>query len=325
MERTGIRVCAPPAGRSARGRRRSLFFRLSGGLGALSLSLALSALGCGSHDEAAEQPAQPVVLAPTNGSGGDGARIESLDAVDVSRLEAADRRRWVSLINDLLSPCGQPISVARCASSPGSCGRCVPAARYLARLANEGYDTNEIRELYRLRYADDARVELSLDGAPVRGEAMAAVTIVEFSDFQCPYCGAAEPVLARVLRQFEGRIRLVFKNYPLSGHEHAMEAARASFAADNQGKFWEMHNMLFERQTALETADIDRYAGELGLDMDRFHADIASPEVQARIDADKAEGQRVGVDSTPTLFIDGRHFEEPLEALSTYVREELDQ
>jgi glutaredoxin len=285
--------------------------------------LALSA--CGSHDDATEPPAQPVALTPAAGSGGDGARIETLDSVDVSRLEASDRRRWVSLITDLLSPCGQPISVARCAATPGSCGRCVPAARYLARLANEGYDTTEIRELYRLRYAEDTHLEFSLEGAPSRGEPMAAVTMVEFSDFQCPYCGAAEPVLAPVLRQFEGRVRLVFKNYPLSGHEHAMEAARASFAADNQGKFWEMHDMLFERQTALEDADIDRYAAELGLDMDRFHTDIASSEVQARIDADKAEGHRVGVDSTPTLFIQGRRFEEPLEALSTYLREELDQ
>ncbi len=305
--------------------RRSMPPRGSRGRSAWPLIVAIIALGCGSHDEAAEQPAQPVELAPGAGSGGDGARVESLDSVDVSRLEDADRQRWVSLINDLLSPCGQPISVARCAATPGSCGRCVPAARYLARLANEGYDTSEIRELYRLRYADDTRVELSTEGAPIRGEPMAPVTMVEFSDFQCPYCGAAEPALARVLRQFEGRVRLVFKNYPLSGHEHAMEAARASFAADNQGKFWEMHDVLFERQTALETADIDRYAAELGLDMDRFHADIASPEVQRRIDADKAEGRRVGVDSTPTIFIQGRHFEEPLEALPTYLREELDQ
>lgn len=283
----------------------------------------VTAAACGSHDDATEQPAQPVHLTSTSGSGSDA--IESLDAVDLSRLEAPDRRRWVSLINDLLSPCGQPISVGRCAAAGADCSRCVPAARYLARLVNEGYDTGEIREFYRLRYANDTVEEFALDGAPIRGADMATVTMVEFSDYQCPYCGAAEPVLARALRQYEGRVRLVFKNYPLSGHEHAMEAARASLAARNQGKFWEMHDLLFTHQTALEPADIDGYAAQLGLDMDRFHADAASPEVQQSIDADKAEGRRVGVDSTPTLFIQGRHFEEPLEALSTYLREELDQ
>lgn len=292
-------------------------------LGAWVVCAALSLWGCGSHDDSTESVSQPVALAPASGSGGDS--VESLDSVDVSRLEDADRRRWISLINDLLSPCGQPISVGRCASEGHECARCVPAARYLARLANEGYDTDEIRDFYRLRYAEDTNVELATEGAPARGGDMATVTLVEFSDFQCPYCGAAEPVLARVLRQFEGRVRLVFKNYPLSGHEHAMDAARASLAARNQGKFWEMHDLLFAHQSALETADIDGYARELGLDMDRFHADLASPEVQRSIDADKAEGHRVGVDSTPTLFVNGRHFEEPLEALPTYLREELDQ
>lgn len=289
----------------------------------LAALVLVTSLGCGSHDDATEQPAQPVQLAPSTGSGSDA--VESLESVDVSRLEAADRRRWVSLINDLLSPCGQPISVGRCAAEGGDCSRCVPAARYLARLANEGYDSSEIREFYRLRYASDTLEEFALEDAPVRGADMATVTMVEFSDFQCPYCGAAEPILARVLRQYQGRVRLVFKNYPLSGHEHAMEAARASLAARDQGKFWEMHDLLFAHQTALETEDIDGYAAQLGLDMDRFHTDLASPEVQRSIDADKAEGHRVGVDSTPTLFIQGRHFAEPLEALSTYLREELDQ
>jgi protein-disulfide isomerase len=154
---------------------------------------------------------------------------------------------------------------------------------------------------------------------------MAQVTIVEFSDFECPYCGRAHPIVQQVLNEFEGRVRVVFKNFPLSAHPHAMSAARAAVAAGNQGKFWEMHDLLFEHQQQLEEEDLEQYAEQLGLNMERFRAAMASPETQRKIDTDKEEGQRVGVEGTPTFFIDGRHFQEPPSALPAYIREELDQ
>ncbi len=263
-------------------------------------------------------------------SGGEGheqsqPRVESLEAVDTSQLTSAEQRVWVELINDLLSPCGEPVSVGRCVAEERACNRCVPAARYLARLIGEGYERQEIEELYSSRYGRDQTVELSLEGAPTRGSPMAQVTIVEFSDFECPYCGRAHPIVQQVLNEFEGRVRVVFKNFPLSAHPHAMSAARAAVAAGNQGKFWEMHDLLFEHQRPLEDEDIERYAEQLELNMDRFRADMASPETQRRIEADKEEGQRVGVEGTPTFFIDGRHFQEPPSALPAYIREELDQ
>lgn len=284
---------------------------------------ALAAYGC-DDDPPADERVQEVMLETGGGAPAED-QIESLDQVDVARLGRSERRMWVELVNDLNSPCGEPISVAQCVSEERSCQRCVPAARMVARLANEGLDRGEIRDLYRNRYGADTGVELDLEGAPLRGAPMSPITIVEYSDFECPYCGRASPALHRIVREFEGQVRLVFKHFPLSGHLHSMPAARASMAAHRQGKFWEMHDLLFANQENLEPAVVERFAEELGLDMDRFHADIEDEDVQALIDANKDEGRRVGVDSTPTIFVNGRRYDEPVEAMAAYLQEELDQ
>ncbi len=267
----------------------------------------------------------------SGGSGGndtpaqEGPRVESLEQVDTSQLTRAEQRVWVELVNDLLSPCGEPVSVGRCVSEERGCRRCVPAARYLVRLIGEGYERQEIEDLYASRYGRDRALEVSLEGAPSRGSPMAPVTIVEFSDFECPYCGRAHPILQQVMRDFEGSVRVVFKHFPLSAHPRAMPAARAAIAAGNQGKFWEMHDLLFEHQRQLEDEDIEGYAEQLGLDMERFRTDMASAETQRRIERDKEEGQHLGVEGTPSFFVNGRAFQEPPSALPAYIREELDE
>jgi thiol-disulfide isomerase/thioredoxin len=177
-------------------------------------------------------------------------RVESIAAIDVSQLTDPERRVWVDLINDLLSPCGDPISVGACAASGSAggakaCGACVTAARYLARLVAEGYERIEIEEHYNTRFGRDTQKRFALDSTPVRGAPMAPITIVEFSDFECPYCGAAHPLLKETLREFEGKVRLAFKHYPLPSHPRAVPAALAAEAARMQGKFWEMHDLLF--------------------------------------------------------------------------------
>jgi protein-disulfide isomerase len=192
-------------------------------------------------------------------------------------------------------------------------------------LIGEGYERQEIEDHYALRFGRDTAVDIDIEGAPSRGSPMAAVTIVEFSDFECPYCGQAHPILQHVMDEHEGRVRLVFKHFPLSAHPHAMPAARAAIAAGNQGKFWEMHDLLFEHQQQLEEEDLERYAQELGLDLARFRTDLESAETQRRIERDREEGERVGVEGTPSLFVNGRHFMEPPRALSAYLQEELDE
>ena len=253
-----------------------------------------------------------------------GEPIDRLDGVDVSELTDAEHELWVGLINEQLSPCGEPISVARCSSERHACSACMSAARYLTRLVMEGYDRATIELHYAGRFSKGAKTEISTDGAPVRGAPMAPVTIVEFSDFQCPYCGAAHAELGRLLGEFEGQVKLVFKHFPLGGHERAMPAARAAQAAAAQGKFWEMHDLLFEHQSALEDADLERYARELGLDIDRFKSDMSAPTTQERIDSDRSEGERLMVRGTPTMYVDGRLLREPPKALLAYLREELE-
>lgn len=291
------------------------------------LILPLSLLACMSLGASCSGGAQGETPSSGGSSGAraEGPRIESLEQVDTSQLTRAEQRVWVELINDLLSPCGEPVSVGRCVAEERGCRRCVPAARYLVRLIAEGYERHQIEEHYAARYGRDRGVELSLEGAPSRGSPMAQVTIVEFSDFECPYCGRAHPILQQVLNEFEGRVRVVFKHFPLSMHPRAMPAARAAVAAGNQGKFWEMHDLLFEHQRQLEDEDLERYAVQLGLDLDRFRADMASAETQRRIERDKQEGQRIGVEGTPSFFVNGREFREPPSALPSYIREELDE
>ena len=280
--------------------------------------LALLSLGASCNDDS-----EPADIRPEPSGGGE--RVESLAQVDVGDLTSGEQRVWRDLINDQLSPCGDPVSVGRCAAEGRSCPKCVPAARYLARLVTEGYEQSEIEEMYQGRYGREAPT-LELGNAPSLGAPMAPVTIVEFSDFECPYCAAAAPLLKRVVREFDGQVRLVFMHYPLTeGHPHAMQAARASIAASKQGKFWELHDLLFENQSALNDEDLERYAEELGLDMERFRADLRSEETQRLIETQKAMGREAGVRGTPTIFVNGRRFNEPPTSLPAYVREELDQ
>jgi predicted DsbA family dithiol-disulfide isomerase len=251
-------------------------------------------------------------------------RVEQLAQVDVSQLTDAEKSLWVDLINDQLSPCGDPQSVATCASELKKCGACVTAARFLARLVMDGYDRATLIEHYSARFGPKAKADIPLDDSPVRGAPMAKVTIVEFSDFQCPHCGAAHPELVRLLREFDGRVRMVYKYFPLSGHPRALPAARAAEAARLQGKFWEMHDVLFERQRELEDSDIRSYATQLGLDMKRFDRDWNSDAVGARVNADRELGLHLGIEATPTIYVDGRKLLEAPRNLSAYIKEELE-
>jgi formate-nitrite transporter family protein len=148
-------------------------------------------------------------------------------------------------------------------------------------------------------------------GAPdhVRGSVDAPVTLVEYADFECPFCGRWFPDLQRVLQDLGPRVRFVFRHFPISEqHPHAESAAEAAEAAGAQGKFWEMHDLLFENQRHLAPEDLLRYAGALGLDLARFTSELEQGTHQAKIREDFLSGVRSGVNGTPTFFINGvRH------------------
>jgi protein-disulfide isomerase len=150
----------------------------------------------------------------------------------------------------------------------------------------------------------------------VRGPVEAPVTIVEYGDYECPYCAAAEPVLAAVLAAQAGRVRLVFRNFPLPDvHPYALTAALAAEAAAALGAFWEMHDILFTRQDRLRDIDLAGYAESLGLPATAVVGDAAQPYGE-KVEADFRSGVDSGVRVTPTLFVDGRRYTGPVDRRS---------
>jgi protein-disulfide isomerase len=152
------------------------------------------------------------------------------------------------------------------------------------------------------------------------GRADAPLTLVEYGDYQCPYCGAAHPIVKRVQKALGKRLRFVFRNFPLTqAHPYAVVAAQAAEAAALQGKFWEMHDFIYENQDQLEPDVLPAWAQQLGLDLEEFGADIRQGEITKRIKEDRMSGIRSGVNGTPCFFINGTRYDgaadfEPLRA-----------
>jgi protein-disulfide isomerase len=149
------------------------------------------------------------------------------------------------------------------------------------------------------------RVAVKAEG-PSRGSDTAPVTIVEFSDFECPFCSRAVETLQQVQKKYGDNVRIVFRDYPLFSHRTAKRAAEAAHCADEQGKFWEMHDRLFSKGGPLSDADLYRFAGQAGLDHDKFDQCLASGKYKEAWKPSQEEGTRVGVSSTPSFFINGR-------------------
>lgn len=156
-------------------------------------------------------------------------------------------------------------------------------------------------------------VPLRVSGAPELGPAGARVTLVEFSDFQCPYCAKAAPQVEAILKAYPKDVKLYYKQFPLDTHPQAKMAAEASLAAFKQGKFWELHDKMFANYRSLSRTNVLAWAKALGLDMPRFEKDMDSLLTRAVVERDMAEGDQAGVLGTPTIFIDGKRFNGPID------------
>jgi protein-disulfide isomerase len=170
---------------------------------------------------------------------------------------------------------------------------------------------------------------VSEDRDHIQGTADAAVTLVHYGDYECPYCGAAYPIIKEVQASLGDRLRFVFRNFPIStSHPHAERAAEAAEAAAVQDRFWEMHDTLYEHQERLRDEDLRGYAEQLGLDVERFDKELAEHVHAERVHEDFMSGVRSGVNGTPTFYINGaRHddsydFETLLAALERSARHE---
>ena len=200
---------------------------------------------------------------------------------------------------------------AKIGSAPAAAAAAQPGARQPAQRPN------------RPNPADTYKVPLG--EAHTKGSDDALVTIVEWSDFQCPYCSRVGPTIAQLEKEYGDKLRVAFKHNPLGFHQRALPAALAAEAAGKQGKFWEMHDKLFANQKELTDENFEAWAKELGLDVAQFKKDMADPKLKEKVTGDQKTGAPIGVTGTPAFFINGRFLSgaQPVENFKKLVDEEL--
>jgi protein-disulfide isomerase len=234
----------------------------------------------------------------------------SLPGIDTSAMTPRERHEYSSLVSDLLAPCPNiPVSVAQCVQEKRACSACAQAAKWIAHAVREGASEEQIQSAFKTRYDPAGLKVLPLAGSPSKGPDDAKVTIVEFADFECPHCRAAVPMIDAVLAAHPDKVRLVYKFVALPMHVRAEPAARAAWAAGQQGKFWEMEHLLFERQEHLEQGDLERYAHILKLDIAKWKVDMESSAAKDRIADDHRLEEDLKLKGTPTLYVNGRELD----------------
>jgi len=194
-----------------------------------------------------------------------------------------------------------------------------------AELTKDGKDKAEAPKAPEAPPADKTVYKALVGDAPVKGPATAKVTIVMWSDFQCPFCSRVEPTVNQIMKEYPKDVRVAFKQLPLPFHNNAHVAAEAALAAHEQGKFWEMHGKMFQNQQALDRASLDKYAQELGLNMKKFAAALDSGKFKAKVDEELAEGNKIGANGTPAFFINGHSLSgaQPLESFKAVIDSSL--
>lgn len=233
----------------------------------------------------------------------------TLPGIDTSDLTSREKAEWSRYVTEFLSPCAEhPVNLSQCVMESRACKACVPAARYLKAQARFGRVRAQVEASYRSRFSPEAVRKLDLGDSPSKGPSGAPVVIVEWADFECPACEAANLALEELLKKHPNHLRLVFKHFPLSMHPNAEKAARAAVAAQKQGKFWELHRVLFQNQAALSPDNVEKLARETGLDMKRFAQDRDSEMTADSVAHDRKQGETLEIKSTPSLFINGRQF-----------------
>jgi len=268
------------------------------------LLLALSASyqsACRSSSGAATQPAGTTSEKPA---------ITEVKGVDTGALTPREKREFLSYVSDLLAPCpDQAVSIAQCVNESRDCEPCLPAAKLLLKQVRDGRSRSQAEDAFYSRFSADRVKAIDLSDAPFKGPADAPVTIVEFADFECPYCRLAAQVLDDLLERYPGKVRVAYKFFPLASHPHGEAAARAAVAAMKQGKFWEMHALLFENQTSLDPSSFEKFAKQIGLDVKQWKVDFESKETADRVARDRKEGDGLQIQGTPALYVNGRHYD----------------
>lgn len=256
---------------------------------------------------------------------------EKLGAIDLSSLTPVQKRAVLKLTREQDCSCLCGMKVAECVNRDPNCGYAKALVAIAIKGVQEGKSLMEISKLmdaspkaHRPKLLEDP-VAIPVAGSPERGPQDARITLVEFSDFECPYCSLAVAQVNAIMAAYPKDVKLIYKQFPLSMHPHASLAAAASLAANAQGKFWPMHDVLFQNSRKLNRQNILAWASELHLDIGKFTADLDSGKYQAVIQKDMSDGEAAGVYGTPAFFINGRHYNGPvsLETLKPILDAEL--
>ena len=248
-----------------------------------------------------------------------------VDGVDLKNLDDGQKARFDKLIDSLVSPCGKAESLRKSATVTRNCKRSLHAARYVATMIEMGAEDSDVRKFYGARYVDRENNQFKVGpDVPHAGPTDAPVVLVEFYDYGCKVCLDTYPMIEALLAAHPQDLVVYYKQNPIvDKHPDSGNAAQAAVAAHKQGKFKEMHEALFKGFGSHSRGDVFGYARELGLDMARFEKDFEAAAAQVK--ADDAEGNTVKVMGTPTLFINGQRYEDPLEDefFESWVQEEL--
>jgi protein-disulfide isomerase len=240
----------------------------------------------------------------------------TLPGVDFSGLSVKQKTTVLKILREQGCSCGCSMKMAQCRMEDPSCSYSTGLAATVVQAIKDGKtpdqailaaQTSRFGAEHPNKVLDDP-IKVPVAGSPVTGPADAPVTIVEFSDFQCPYCIQAVPELEALLKVYPTQVKLIFKQFPLEIHSDAYRAATAALAAQRQGKFWEMHYALFGHHQDLSMAAIVNLAKDLKLDEARLRADMDSKEIREIVGKDLQDGNNAGVEGTPTIFINGQRY-----------------
>jgi protein-disulfide isomerase len=236
---------------------------------------------------------------------------DGLSGVDTSTLTRSEREVWSELVTEQLAPCPNvPSSIADCVKANAPCAACKPAASLLARQVQRGKSKVQAEKFYHARF--DAKNKLPVDpsGSPSKGPANAPITIVEWADFECAFCQKAAPIIEEQRQRLKDQVRVVFKHFPISKHLHATQLAKFAIAAENQGKFWEAHALLFAGAGGeLDDAAVTALAEKLGLDPTKVLEDMKAPSMDERILRERTQADQLGLKGTPFILINARQFD----------------
>lgn len=262
----------------------------------------------------------------SNGSGGVApAAVDTspLQGIDISKLDKDKQQTFYKLIGTFKSPCGKNESLRKSYVDDTACKRAPFAVRLVVAMLEDEFPEDKVREDYVAKYEKPTKVKIDVSKAPRAGTDDAPVKIIEFFDYACPHCKEFKPILDAVAQQFDGKISVHYMMFPLGHWPNSKSAAMAAIAASQQGKFKEMHAILFAKSPAHAKEDVMGYAGQLGLDIAKF--DAAYTAAAAQVENDKIQGNSANVESTPTVYFNDRKFTGPITVkyLGLWIDEEL--